>query len=58
MKSLNRRRAARNRAAAARNMRDIGYTHYGISQALGMDLSEVRRALDPRAERLHRLWRR
>jgi hypothetical protein len=52
------RRAEYHRAEAARTMRDLNYTYFGISRALGMPLTEVRRALDPRAERLHRKWRR
>jgi DNA-directed RNA polymerase specialized sigma24 family protein len=51
-------RIARSKARAALTMRDLGYTYYGISQALGMSLSDVRRALDPRAAALHRKWRR
>jgi predicted transcriptional regulator len=43
---------------AARRFRKQGMSHYEIGRRLGLSLSEVRRALDEKAQQLHRLWAR
>lgn len=45
-----------NKAARARKLRREGLSHYRIALRLGMTLSEVRRALDPKAQEAHRRW--
>lgn len=43
---------------AIRLLRRDGWTCYRIATYLGVPLSEVRQALDPRASALHELWQR
>lgn len=43
---------------AIRLLRRDGWPIARIAEYLGVSLSEVRRALDPRAQRLHEEWKR
>lgn len=42
----------------ALNLRERGWSHFQIAEALGLSLTEVRRLLDPKAERAHQRWSR
>ena len=39
-----------------RRMRAAGLSHFQIAKSLGLTLSEVRRALDPKAQEAHKRW--
>jgi hypothetical protein len=47
---------ARKQKARVRYLRSLRWSHYRISQALGISLSESRRLADSRAEALHEQW--